>query len=353
MIPKYFFEISCSNGFSVRENPVIDGTGFPILDELEKYLCKQYKDKYIDVGEFRHPNSMYCSFGFDKNITISINIKKSVFTKHREKIFEYIKNYLKKEGIKYTETDDCFIIGILNIDKYSKYRRIFLNKIFRDLENSDTRSERPRKAPCFKGVINQNKLNEYAKIFFKEFITFIKQDQSIVNFLINFDQNNISEMKKCVKSILEQYSKKYKIKIDFKYVSFNKELPNNKDSLGFAYNSQQSEEMIGFAYSNTKKENLPEIWLNSDHKFTLDQFLGTIAHEINHILDHNLKGFLNEEQLKILNLTTGLYITPSEDESRVFYEANITEQVSNKISDLFYAKTSKNLLKTIKSFRQR
>lgn len=111
--------------------------------------------------------------------------------------------------------------------------------------------------------------------------------------------------------------------------------------------------MIGFAYSNTKKENLPEIWFNSDHKFTLDQFLGTIAHEINHILDHNLKGFLNEEQLKILNLTTGLYIMPSQDERELLYRENITEQVSNKISDLFYAKTSKNLLKTIKSFRQR
>lgn len=355
MIEKGYFEIGCS--YSFNKNPVINGTGFPVLDKLENYLSKQYEDKYINLGEFRHLNSMFCSFGFDrKNITISYNIDKSIFKKYSKRIFEYIKHYFYINNIEYIETDSLFIINKKSLDKkFPEYKDVFFNKILKYLKGLDL-SKRSKISIYFQDAIDSNGVVKYSKKMFKEIIYLIKTENSLSNYakqfqsfieIFNLKKREIEnkknqddklgkEIKEFAETILKKYLnlKKYGLKVDFKFVSFKKELPGMEKCLGFACIKEKEYDDKGYSFNKDTEKKEGEIWLNSDHKFTLSEFLGTLAHEINHILDHNGLGFLNEQQIQIFELTGGHYTT-IDDMFKENYRKNLSEQVSLRISSIF------------------
>lgn len=362
MIDKGYFEIGCS--YSLNENPVINGTGFPVLDKLENYLSKQCEDKYIGIGEFRHPNSMFCSFGFDrKNITILYNIDKSIFKKYSKRIFEYIRHYFYINNIEYTETESLFIINKKSLDKnFPEYKDIFFNKILKYLKGLDL-SKRSKTSIYFQDAIDLNGVIKYSKRMFKEIIYLIKTEKSLSNYakqfqsfieIFNLKKREIEnkknqdnklgkendelgkEIKEFAKTILQKYFnlKKYGLKVDLKFVSFKKELPENENCLGFACIKEKEYDDKGYSFNKDTEKKEGEIWLNSDHKFTLSEFLGTLAHEINHILDHNGLSFLNEQQIQIFELTGGHYTT-IDDTFKENYRKNLSERVSLCISSIF------------------
>ena len=289
---------------------VLKKTGFKFLDELEKNLSKQYKNvpdlpERTDKYKGKHLTCMFCCITCEKDVETIFKIKKDIFTKHKERTFENIRNYFRDQFIPIKETEEFFEINKKYLDTRFPEEKSNLNNLILEFIGSEKIDR--NKTPCFfDKAINQNELKKYTQIVFREIINLIKTNKNLLSLAKNFDSNNSNQILEFGKEFLNLYFKKYNIKVNFNFYPFQE-----CNALGYA-----------------TKENT--ISINSNHKFEFYKFLAVLVHESNHILDNNRLGFLNEEQIKISEITRADYTNLPEQ-----YRLRLTEQVSFSLSKIF------------------
>ncbi|MCQ2599441.1 MAG: hypothetical protein MJ187_03640 [Alphaproteobacteria bacterium] len=178
------------------------------------------------------------------------------------------------------------------------------------------------------GAVDQKQLERYAQDTYDTYVDIIARDQELARQAINFDNLSLEEKRQFAAELSARYD-------------------GRKGCNGLVCNYDKTLDTAPGNHS--QGTNVLDLNPNVMSDISLDEFLGTVAHENNHYLDEIGKGALNSRQTVLSNAVNGVSSRAGIGDlaNELPYRSHLTEQSSWAVTEVFEGNGSEKIVNDI------